>query len=124
MKTILLFLLSVSPFGTAACILYMWRLISLTEVEVRDPWRKAVLRVAQVLVTVAAILPWSYFLGEHVGLKWAEEDEGTRILFRTSIPLSFCALAGSLVGAGTARKTAAASSVLVMVNWLGVAVFS
>ena len=120
---IFLFLLWVSPFASAVCIAFMWRYISLTEVEVQRRWRKAVLRIAQVLITVAAILTWYYPLN-HGGFGWPEEDQRTGRFFRTSITLAFCSLAGSLLGAGPARKTTAASSVLVMVNWLGLAAFS
>jgi hypothetical protein len=58
--TIFLFLLWISPFASAVCIALMWRCISLIDVEVQHRWRKAVLRAAQVLIAVAAILTWYY----------------------------------------------------------------
>jgi hypothetical protein len=120
---IFLFLLWISPFASAVFVLYMWRLISLTEVEVKHCWRKAVLRVAQVGVTVAVVLTW-YWLFNHGGLTWPAEDRRQGRFFRTSGILAFCSLAGSILGAGAGRKATAASSILVMVNWLAVGAFS
>ena len=120
---VFLFLLFISPFASAVCVLYMWRLISLTEVEVHQRWRRVVLRVAQVAITVAVMLTW-YRLFDGGGLTWPAEDQRERIFFRASSTLALCSLAGSILGAGPGRKTTAASSILVMVNWLAVAEFS
>jgi hypothetical protein len=122
-NTIFLFLLWVSPFASAVCIAFMWRYVSLSEVEVRHRWRNAVLRVAQVVVTIAAALTW-YWLLNHGGLTWPAEDQRTNRFFRTGTTLAFCSLAGSIVGTGSARKTTFASSILVMINWVAVGVFS
>lgn len=120
---IVLLLLWVSPFASAVCIAFMWRYVSLSEVEVRRRWRKAVLRVAQVVVTVAAVLTW-YWLLNHGGLTWPAEDQRTHRFFRISTTLAFCSLAGSILGTGSARKTTLASSILVIINWMAVGVFA
>lgn len=73
------------------------------------------------MVTAAVILLW-YCLLVPNPLSAPEADKLLRACF-TSLGLAFAAMAGSLLGTGTAKGITTASSLLVMVNWLAVAIF-
>jgi hypothetical protein len=115
-------LLYLSFLASPLCIVYLWgkRLVMLTtSTEKKHGWRQTVLLAAQVMVTAAVILVW-YGLGSPLN---GPEENSLRQFFGPSVALAIAAMAGSLLGTGTGKAVTAASSVLVMVNWLAVAIF-
>jgi hypothetical protein len=122
-NAILLFLLYISMFASPLSIVFIWvKRVSVYGTETKFGWRQIALLGAQLMVTAAVILVW-YWLLTRDSLRWPEEDRYLRQFFRMSMALGVAALAGSLLGTGTAKKATVASSILVMVNWLAVAAF-
>ena len=114
--------LYLSFFASPLCIVYLWakRLIMLTTgAETKHGWRQTVLLGAQVMVTAAVILVWYGLASPLSGIG----DNYLRDFFGPSCMLAIAAMAGSLLGTGTGKGVTAASSVLVMVNWLAFAIF-
>ena len=118
-------LLYLSFFASPLCIVYLWgeRLIMLkTKTETKPAWRKTILLGAQLMVTAAVTLVWHWLLVPSPVTR-LEADKYLRTCF-TSLGLAFTAMAASLLGTGTAKGITTASSLLVMLNWLAVAVFN
>ena len=121
----LLWLLFVSFFVSPVCVAYIWvrRVFVLVRgTEKNSGWRWIALLVAQLMLTVAAVLV-CYWLLNHSPMAGPEEDAYLRRFFRPSAALAMTALLLSLFGRGSAKGITLLSSGLVLVNWVAVAVF-